>query len=244
MLSIMKACVFPGVFVPLLIVHCRAQFRDLDGCTAADLEACGTDYVIYANATRIAEGGEELEQQCRFFLSQLSCMDKFCSRCLVGITRAVALVGLRSAHEFYDESCWNGTSLYKDYIDSVRCLNKAGPRIHDQLTDVRLKLHSIAETVPGREKVKYACCTYNEFLHSTGKVIIEACPDPVVAKFYMALMERSFGDMLTIACGGYSQGSPECLAIGPVIPSKTLKPEDAQSFVGPMIAIIDALGRS
>lgn len=224
--------------------QCTAKFKDLEGCTTAALEACGTDYVIYANSTRIAEGGEEFRQQCSLFLEQVSCMDKFCSRCLEGIIRAVTLLGLRSSYEFTEEMCTDDSPVNRDYFNAVKCLNKAGAKIREQLVRIRLRLYTIVERAPGRKKIQYACCTYHNNIREITNAIDGVCPDGAGSKFYMSVMDRSFGDLLSIACGGHTQGSAECHALGPITPLETLKPEDAPSFVGPMLAIASSLAET
>ncbi|XP_064485737.1 uncharacterized protein LOC135398244 [Ornithodoros turicata] len=238
----MKAPTLSGFIAVLLIVHCSdAQFKDLEGCSLSDLEACGTDYVVYANTTHLATGGEELKEQCKLFLDQLTCSDKLCARCLIGFPRVVSLVGLRNAHEFFEESCTDGAPLYKDYQKVIGCLNEAGAKIHERVTDIRLRLHTITKTIPPKQKVDYACCAYYNFRQATGDVIKSECPAPEVEKYYSSLMDKSFGELLGLACGEHTQGSRACRELGEVVPPESLTPEEASSFVGPMIDIIHSL---
>lgn len=209
------------------------------------MESCGTEYVAYANVTRIAEGGKELEEQCRLYLQQLSCLVKFCTRCLYGLPKAVALLGFGSARDFYEETCAESTPLWREYAKAIGCLNRAGPRIHEQLTKVRLQLHTISKTIPNKRKIDYTCCTYYDFLHATGKAINETCHGPDGSAFYTKLMDRTFGELLSLVCGVHTHGSAACRDIGVIKVPEDVKPEDVKNFVGPLIDIIHSLiGRS
>ncbi|XP_064485736.1 uncharacterized protein LOC135398243 [Ornithodoros turicata] len=220
---------------------CETQLNGLPGCTIDKLEACGTDYVIYANTTNLPVEGESFTQQCRLILEQLSCSIAFCRRCLSGFPRAVALLGLRSAEEFYEESCDLSTDLYQSYKVHVKCLNKAGKGLNERLNKVLQRLYAIKETVRTREKIGHACCLYPEFLHDTAAIISKQCPDPEVKEFFHGFMERIFGELLGVACGKYREGSENCRRIQPVTPSEAVKAK-AKNFVEPMLDIVHSLG--
>ncbi|XP_064485740.1 uncharacterized protein LOC135398246 isoform X2 [Ornithodoros turicata] len=238
----MDGAVVHALLLMFLIAHCRAQYKDLPGCNKEALEACGTDFVLFANTTHLAEDGDKIKESCKLHLKQLECADEFCSRCLLGFSRAAALLGVRSAYDFFEEKCTESSELHRQYLRVVSCLNKAGPEIHREVTDVRLRLYTITKTISGRDKVDYACCTYYDFHKMTADAIDSHCADPEARNFYLTLMERSFGELLGLACGEYTQGSLACKKLGKVTPLEGLKSEDARSFVGPMIDIIHSLG--
>lgn len=230
-----------SVLVVFVVGFCHGQYNDLPGCTVDKLEACGTDYVIYANTKRIEEGGEGLEKQCGIFLEQLNCSIAFCRRCLSGFPRAIALLGLKSAAEFYEESCNTSTALHGEYRKNAVCLNKAGDRLNERMKDILLKLYTVKEKIPQQEKIYHACCLYYDFLDDTGASVKGVCPNPEVHKFFAGFMDRIFGEMLGLACGPYKQGSRQCRQQERVKPDASIRAK-ARNFVEPMIDVVQSLG--
>lgn len=222
---------------------CLGQYNDLPGCTAEKLEACGTDFVIYANTTRLPQSGEEFSHICRELLRQLNCSDNFSRRCLSGFARAAAILGLGSALDFYDEACNVSTPLSARYRKHIGCLNKAGEKLNERLRDILVKLYTVKETVKDKEKINYACCLYPEFLEDTEAVINSQCSDPETNEFFVAFMDSIFGELLGLACGPYQGGSELCRKL-PRLKLEKWIPGRARNFVEPMVDIVHSISQS
>lgn len=88
-------------------------YKNLKGCTTAEVEKCGTDYIPYFRGDLLATTPQTLKQQCGKFLSQIKCADEFASRCLDGLAKGAVLIMLRAARDEYESYCNVTSPKYK-----------------------------------------------------------------------------------------------------------------------------------
>ncbi|XP_049526794.1 uncharacterized protein LOC119458200 [Dermacentor silvarum] len=66
-------------------VFCHAE--ENQDCSIERLRACGSDFILFGNTTRIPETSQELREACRLWTSEIECSLKYIDDCLEGTTR-------------------------------------------------------------------------------------------------------------------------------------------------------------
>uniref|UniRef100_A0A224YG57 24 kDa family member n=1 Tax=Rhipicephalus zambeziensis TaxID=60191 RepID=A0A224YG57_9ACAR len=221
-----KATAF--LFVTTYIGVCRSQLKP--GCEKAELHACGEDYMVYSNRTRMPEPDEpEFEAICELFREQVACTLNFAQRCLQdGIPRVVALVSMEAAGEDFEAACTEGTDEHELLRNSVKCMNAVGTKLNRCFDGLRDGLGESLASSQGIRTIHYACCTYNTFLDCIERSL-DGCEPGSKAKDYLNIvMDRTYGQMLSLVCGRYTRGSTHCLDL-PKLPP----------YMGPKQNLID-----
>ncbi|KAH6948604.1 hypothetical protein HPB50_025225 [Hyalomma asiaticum] len=209
---------------------CHSQLKA--GCERAELHACGEDYMVYSNSTRVPEPHEpEFEAICELLREQIACTFDFSQRCLEdGLPRVVALVGMGAAGEGFGAACAEGTEDHEMLKNSIKCMNAAGSKLNRCFDVLRNALGQAISSTKGEKTIHYTCCTYHEFLDCTERCL-DGCEPGSQAKEYMAnIMDRIYGQMLGLVCGRYTRGSTHCLEL-PKLPP----------YMGPKQHIFDIL---
>ncbi|XP_075534752.1 uncharacterized protein LOC142570009 [Dermacentor variabilis] len=205
-----KATAFFFVASYMGVCHCQLK----PGCDKAQLRACGEDYLVYSNSTRLPEPDEpEFEAICELFRKQVACTFDFSERCLEsGLPRVVALVGMEAAGDDFEAACTKGTDEHEMYKNSIKCMNAAGIKLNQCFGVLRDGLGDSLGAPPGRT-VHYTCCTYHDFLDCM-ELSVDACEPGSKAKEYLTnVMDRIYGQMLGLVCGRYTRGSTHCQAL-------------------------------
>lgn len=206
-----------AIVVCALLGLCSGQLKS--GCKVQTLRDCGSDYVVYSNSTRLAEGGEEFDTHCQLYLKQIDCAHKFCESCLENLPRVVTILALKAAEEDFEGACTAGTERNELYKKSIKCMNSVGKELHSCIGNLYNGLQTAVSNAPREEIVSYACCTY----HSTVECVegaLAGCDDPdsPAREYITSVMERVFGQVLGLVCGPYSRGSTSCQQIPPLPP--------------------------
>ncbi|XP_075721598.1 uncharacterized protein LOC142764946 isoform X1 [Rhipicephalus microplus] len=207
-------CVFISCF---LVGVCRAQLRP--GCKIAQLHACGEDYLVYSNTTYLPEPQEEqFQANCELYRKQIACTIEFSESCLQNVPRAVALVAMEAAGDDFEAACTEGNERFDMYKDSIKCMNSAGVGLNKCFGVLRDGLGESIDA-PGGRTINYACCAYYNSLECTERVL-DACDSNSPAKEYVTnVMERIFGQVLSLVCGPYTRGSADCHALPKLPPT-------------------------
>uniref|UniRef100_A0A023GB98 Putative secreted protein n=1 Tax=Amblyomma triste TaxID=251400 RepID=A0A023GB98_AMBTT len=210
------------IFVTCLLGVSRAQLKP--GCSVSQLHACGEDYLVYSNTTRQPEPDEEQFQiNCELYSKQIACTVQFAEKCLENVPRAVALVAMEAAGEDFEAACTEGTDRYDLYKDSIKCLNNAGVQLNSCFGLLR---GGLAESVgaPQGRTIHYACCAYHSSLECVESSLDSVCGSSSTAKDYVTnVMERIFGQVLSLVCGPYTKGSADCDALPKLPPQSSAK---------------------
>lgn len=189
------------------------------GCKIQTLRDCGSDYVVYSNSTRLAEGGEEFDSHCQLYLKQIDCAHQFSETCLEKLPRVVTMLALKAAEEDFEGACTEGTERNELYKKSIKCMNAAGKELHVCIGKLYEDLQTAVSNAPREDIVHYACCTYHSTVDCT-EAALSDCEDPdsPAREYITSVMERVFGQVLGLICGPYSRGSTSCQQIPPLLP--------------------------
>ncbi|XP_077523486.1 uncharacterized protein LOC144134447 [Amblyomma americanum] len=207
------------IFIACLLGVCWAQLKP--GCSISQLHACGEDYLVYSNSTRLPEPHEaQFQTNCELFSKQIACTLQFAEKCLNNVPRAVALVAMEAAGDDFEAACTEGTDRYDTYKDSIKCMNEAGTKMNKCFGLLREGLGDSVEAPAGRT-IHYACCSYHNSLECVESSLEGVCGSSSSAKEYVTnVMERIFGQVLSLVCGPYTRGSADCHALPKLPPQQ------------------------
>lgn len=187
----------------------RAQVKS--GCKIQTLRDCGSDYVVYANTTRLAEAGDEFNSNCKLYLNQIACSLKFADDCLENLPKVVTTLAMKAAEEDFEAACTEGNERNELYKASIKCMNSVGAKLNSCIGGLYNGLQTAVASAPREDIVYYSCCSY----HSTvecAEAALSNCsePDSPAIEYITNVMERIFGQVLGLVCGAYSRGSNSC----------------------------------
>ncbi|XP_037575956.1 uncharacterized protein LOC119458204 [Dermacentor silvarum] len=227
------ACVVGGV-------SGAALYKDVSGCSTAEAEKCGYDFVPYFLKPSLADDAKSLVTQCTLFKRQLKCGEDFAVKCLDGLPKGVILLMLRAAVDEYGMFCNTTNPKHKEYLDSIKCINKAGPGIQKCMSDMFVDLHR-ASKAPDRQQIPYSCCYYHDFVECAEVALNRGCKLPTAKKFFDDIIEHVFGEVLSLACNKYKKGTGACEALASLPTKDDAKARD-KGFIEPLAVIASKLG--
>lgn len=217
-----------------------AVYKDVKGCTSAEAEKCGYDFVPYFIHPKLAEDAKGLAAQCTLYKRQIKCGEDFAIRCLDGLPKGVILLMLRAAVDEYDTFCNTTHIKHKEYLDSIKCINQAGPGIQKCMSDMFVALHR-ASKAPDRQQIPYSCCYYHDFVECAESALTGKCKLPTAKKFFNDIIEHVFGEVLSLACSKYKKGTGACEAL-PALSTKDDSKARDKGFIDPLAVIASKLG--
>ncbi|KAL3205796.1 hypothetical protein MRX96_040614 [Rhipicephalus microplus] len=194
------------------------------GCTREQLTACGSDYLVYSNVTTLPEGGKEFEEYCVVLQMQITCTQEFAKHCLDGVPRAAVIIALQAMEEEYDAICTEGTEQYENYQKSIACLNKAGKDINLCHAKMRDTMEIGIVAAPRGQTIGYPCCGYHATQDCFGNAL-ENCSGTPAKEFMSSVLEKVFGEPLSLVCGQYTRDSEACRTL-----PKLATPADSKDF--------------
>ncbi|XP_077536642.1 uncharacterized protein LOC144148992 [Haemaphysalis longicornis] len=197
------------------VVSSVSVFKDVPGCTAADAEKCGFSFIPFVVTERVAETAEQLQKDCKLFSGELECLQNFTKKCLDGLPKAVISIMIEASSDEYDILCDETAPRQKEYLDSAKCINRAGPEVRTCVQDFFVDLHR-ASKAPAKQQVAYSCCYYLDFLECTEKRLTSKCDLPAAIKYFKLIFENVLGDVLNVACSKYKKDSSACEALPPL----------------------------
>ncbi|XP_077524183.1 uncharacterized protein LOC144135391 [Amblyomma americanum] len=211
-----------AVFTIATVLSEESTFKS--GCTRDQLNECGSDYLVYTNVTTLPENGKAFDDYCAKLLEQISCSEEFAKRCLDGIPRVALVIGLQAMEEQYEVICTDGTEQNEIYHKSIACLNKAGSQLNLCQKTMRDDMEKGVVVAPKDKTLGYACCAFHA-VQDCFDDALEGCSDTPAKQFMNDLMEKVFGEALSLVCGQYLRGSEACREL-PKLPF----PTDAKEF--------------
>lgn len=224
----------------ILLFVLACVIGDVQGCTQTEVEKCGFDFLPFFAAPRLAETAEELQDHCKLSKGQMQCVEGFASKCLQGLPKGVVTLMIEGAVDEYDGLCNTTTTKHKEYLDSVKCINNAGPEVQTCMQDFFVALHRAA-TAPVNQQVGYICCYYADFVECGGKGLTSKCDLPAAMKFFNNIMDKVIGEGISLACTKYKKGSGACEAL-PALSTENDSNVRGKGFIGPVITITGNLG--
>uniref|UniRef100_A0A023GA68 Putative secreted protein n=1 Tax=Amblyomma triste TaxID=251400 RepID=A0A023GA68_AMBTT len=189
------------------------------GCTRDQLNACGSDFLVYSNVTKLPEGGKEFDDYCKYLAEQISCSEEFVQRCLDGIPRVAVVIGLQAMDELYEATCTEGNEQNEIYHKSIACLNKVGTDLNRCHKTMRDDMEKGIVVAPKDKTSGYACCAFHT-VEDCFDEALEGCSDTPAKQFMHEIMEKVFGEPLSLVCGQYMRGSDACKEL-PKLPFPT-----------------------
>lgn len=221
-------------------VSSSALFKEVEGCSTAEVEECGFDFVPFFKSTRLAETAEELQDQCQLFKGQLQCVENFVTACLEGLPKVIVHLLVKAAKDEYDSICNNATAKHQGYIDNIAYINKAGPAIHACLNDFFVALHR-ATTAPVNQQMAYSCCYHEDFLECTDRALKSQCNVPASSKICKVITDKVVDNGLSLFCSKYKKGTGACEAL-PALSTKNDSCAIGRGFIQPVIVLGENLG--
>ncbi|KAH7971870.1 hypothetical protein HPB52_003493 [Rhipicephalus sanguineus] len=158
-----------------------------------------------------------------FLQMQISCTQEFAKKCLDGVPRAAIIIALQSMEEEYEAICTEGTEENENYHKSIVCTNKAGTAINKCYAKMRDQME-VGVTAPRGQTIGYACCGYHDTKDCFGEAL-ENCSGTPAKEFMTSILDKVFGEPLSLICGEYSRDSDACRTL----PKLTL-PSDSKDF--------------
>ncbi|XP_065301218.2 uncharacterized protein [Dermacentor albipictus] len=216
----------------------RAQFKDDPGCSDDVLDACGTDFVVFAKGPEIPDTPEKLAQSCKQELKGATCAKDYTTQCLLGFTRGAALVAVNAVLEELEGKCDVTHPAHKRYFRHVKCMNQAGEKIHGCVAKYQEDLYVTAHSVPRKLKIPYGCCQYHEFYDCCEEALAEHCQDPDAIELMHETTDNVFGNILSVICGTYQKDSAPCRSLDVLPRYNGTVP---RNFISPLKAIVRSL---
>ncbi|XP_077536412.1 uncharacterized protein LOC144148774 [Haemaphysalis longicornis] len=223
-----------------LCVVLALAIGDAHGCTQTEVEKCGLDFLPFYGAPRLAETAEDLQDHCKLFKGQMQCIENFANKCLNGLPKGIITLMIEGAADEYKGLCNTTTAVHKEYLDSVKCINNAGPEVQTCMQDFFVALHRAA-TAPVNQQIGYICCYHADFMECGEKALTSKCNLPAAMKFFNAIMDKVIGEGLSLACTKYKKGSGACEAL-PALSTENDSNARGKGFIGPVITITGNLG--
>ncbi|XP_064485733.1 uncharacterized protein LOC135398241 [Ornithodoros turicata] len=200
----------------LLTGNCRAQFKNISGCGDEDIDACGTDFVVFSRSPRLPEDPVELSKACEIEMKSLLCARDYAVRCLEGLAHGAALVSIGTIQEEQEKKCNADGPGQRTYFEHVQCMNKAGDELHQCVRTFQESLVKTARYAPSKQRVAYSCCQYADFYDCTERGLTDYCGRPDTTQHVMETIDNLFGNILSLVCGAYQKGSKNCLQLKPL----------------------------
>ncbi|XP_065301175.2 uncharacterized protein [Dermacentor albipictus] len=188
------------------------------------LDVCGSDFLVYSNVTSLPEDGKEFEENCLFLQMQISCSLEFAKNCLDGIPRVAIIIGLQSMEEEYEAICTEGTEHNEKYRKSIKCMNKAGKGLNQCQAKMRDDMEIGVLAAPRDKITGYACCAYHANQDCFDNAL-QDCTGTPAQEFMRGIMDKVFGEPLSLVCGQYSRDSDACRNLPQLAP-----PTDSKDF--------------
>lgn len=219
-------------------VSSASVLKDVPGCTLAEAENCGLNFIPFFLTARLAETAKELEQHCKLFRGQLQCLQNFTRKCLEGIPKGAVAIAVGAASDEYDILCNTTSPIHKEFLDNVKCINKAGPEVRKCIQDFFVDLHR-ASTAPVKQQIGYSCCYYQDFVQCTEKRLTSKCDSPAAVKYLNLIIENVIGEGLSLVCGKYEKDACDAF---PTLSKKDDSNFRGKGFIGPLATIAGNFG--
>ncbi|KAH9375316.1 hypothetical protein HPB48_018964 [Haemaphysalis longicornis] len=143
-------------------------------------------------------------------MSQIKCHESFAMKCLRGVAQGVILFTTGAAFDEYHSVCNSSSRKHKVYLNSVKCINKAGPSMQSCIKAMFVDLHRASET-PAHQQIPYSCCYYQEFLECGEKALTENCDHPAAKEFFNDIIDHVLGESLNVVCiNMFKKGTGTC----------------------------------
>ncbi|KAL1428763.1 hypothetical protein MTO96_016895 [Rhipicephalus appendiculatus] len=191
--------------------------KDLPGCTFADAEKCGYDFVPYYNTRTLPDNAKGLAEMC------------------AGII-ALMLKAVRDEHATF---CNATSPKHKEYLDSIKCINKVGSELH-KCTNNMLVATFRASRAADNQKIPYSCCYYHEFIECAEGALNKGCKLASAKKFLHDILDHVFGEVLSFPCSKFTKGTGACEAL-PALSTKDDAKARKKGFIEPLVIISSKL---
>lgn len=228
-------------FLASASVFCHAE--ENRECGIERLRACGSNFVLYANTTRIPESLEELREACALWTTEIECSLKYVDDCVDGTTRGTCMVVLKAAEEDFEAVCTQGNDMERLYLQSASCGNAVGSQMQACVRDMYKNLQKALEKAVPSQAVYHACCYFGALLDCVDTSVGDCNNSTEAKEFMMGRLEHIFGEALSLVCGSHTRGSASCAAL-PVLPElEPGTPQPVANLVEYAILIMQLLGR-
>lgn len=221
-------------------VSSSAIFKDVKGCTATEAEKCGIDFIPFFVTPKLAETPKGLQDQCKQYVSQIKCIERFGAKCLDGLPKGVVLLTAGAALDEYNSVCNTTSPRHKLYLDSIKCVNKAGAPMQSCMKAMFVALHR-ASAAPERQQIPYSCCYYQDFVECAEKALTGNCNHPAAKQFFNEIIDHVFGESLNLVCNKYKKGTGTCEAL-PALSTKNDAEAGKKGFIEPLAKIAGNIG--
>ncbi|XP_064485739.1 uncharacterized protein LOC135398246 isoform X1 [Ornithodoros turicata] len=225
------------LFVVCLSIPRSGAQEDDSKCLPKSLDKCGSDYFLFNHQEKIATGDMETKKQCDLFMDQITCTNQVVKSCWSLLFSTIVSRILHDLFTYIDGTCTSGSPLNQLYKDATGCLNKAGPSIHKETQDFRMRLHSVAKDVSYKDRIDYACCAYSTFRKQAMDVVNKECPgDDKAMRLYDDMFNQTVGRGIMPACAGFDWDTMWCKALPQV--SSTVDAKQTEGLAGPIHDIL------
>ncbi|KAH7972681.1 hypothetical protein HPB52_015277 [Rhipicephalus sanguineus] len=226
------ACIVEGV-------SSADVLKDLPGCTFNEVEKCGYDFVPYFTKPTLAENAKGLASLCTLAKRQIKCAEDFTGKCLDGLPKGIIGLMLKAVTNEYSMFCNTTSPKHKEYFDSIKCINKAGPDLQKCTKDMFVATYRASKAADG-QKIPYSCCYYHEFIECEEGALNKACKHPAAKKFLHDILDHVFGEVLSFPCSKYTKGSEACQTL-PALSTKDDAKARSKGFIEPLVVISSKL---
>ncbi|XP_075721595.1 uncharacterized protein LOC119168460 [Rhipicephalus microplus] len=220
-------------------VSSSSVLKDLPGCTFAEAEKCGYDFVPYFNEPTLPDNAKGLAEMCTSDKRQLKCAEDFGAKCLEGLPRGIITLMLKAVKDEHDMFCNTTSPKHKEYFDSIKCINKAGSELHKCTNNMFVAMFR-ASKAADNQKIPYSCCYYQDFIECAEGALNRGCKLPSAKKFLNDILDHAFGEVLSFPCSKYSKGTGACEALPPLSTKDDAKAHK-KGFIEPLVIISSKL---
>ncbi|CAL4080165.1 unnamed protein product, partial [Meganyctiphanes norvegica] len=188
-------------------------------CNNNDIAKCvGKLEVLTHKDIGIAASVEELNSMCPVLLDGLRCIDNYTLRCLSHQHRAYFNKLYAGTIRVIKDLCNTKGSYQQEYIHHAPCMQQVNAQ-YNQCSDVYHK--KTASLYQGGEDVQELsdveknknvitlCCSFQEYLQCSEKVVFESCGNETAA-FTKDFLDRMAGPIVQSKCHHYTPGSHMC----------------------------------
>lgn len=174
-------------------------------------------------------------------MSQIKCHESFAKKCLRGVAKALVLFTTGAALDEYNSVCNTSSRKHKVYLNSVKCINKAGPSMQSCIKEMFAALHR-ASRAPADQQIPYSCCYYQEFLECGEKALTENCDHPAAKEFFSDIIDHVLEEPLNVVCmNKFKKGTGICETL-PTLSSENEDEAGEKGFIESLAKIAENIG--
>nr|XP_027194081.1 uncharacterized protein LOC113788823 isoform X1 [Dermatophagoides pteronyssinus] len=182
----------------------------------------------------------ELKEWCDRIAPMERCLKDFATKCLTKFSKQTLSIMMFSMSRTNKRICTN-KKRQKSFLNLIDCAHEQIPLFSNILRNLTTDFHALPLVKKQNLRIPLACCSYYKWKNIGINKLVKICPTNTGAHDEIEnLLSGYTNDLLSVACGEYTEESDKCDGIIGKIP-EWKRPLRWQNFILPLIELYESI---